>query len=57
MTNFCTLTCVAIESVLVPNTHFCLLLKNGKKVLDNKGYGGAMLMGLLKAFETINHDL
>ena len=29
------------------------LLENWKKVLDNKGFGGAMLMNLSKAF---NHD-
>ena len=26
-------------------------------MLDNKGYGGAILMDLSKAFDTINHDL
>ena len=25
--------------------------------LDNKGYGGAILMDLSKAFDTLNHDL
>ena len=39
------------------NTHFYLLLKNEKKVLDNKGYGWAILMDLSKAFGTISHDL
>ena len=33
------------------------LIENWKKVLDNKGFGGAVLMDLSKAFETINHDL
>ena len=28
-----------------------------KKVLDNKGFGGAASMDLSKAFDTINHDL
>ena len=28
-----------------------------KKILDNKGFGGAVLMELSKAFDTINHDL
>ena len=27
------------------------------KVLDNKGYGGVILMDLSKVFNTINHDL
>ena len=33
------------------------LIENWKKVLDNKGFGGAVLMDLSKAFDTINHDL
>ena len=33
------------------------LIEKWKKVLDNKGYGGAILMDLSKAFDTINHDL
>ena len=32
------------------------LIEKWKKVLDNKGFGGAMLMDLSKAFDTINHD-
>ena len=35
-------------------------MKNGKKVLDNKGFGGAVLIDLSKALNqlnTINHDL
>ena len=35
-------------------------MKNGKKgfvFLDNKGFGGAVMIGLSKVFETINHDL
>ena len=28
-----------------------------KKNLDQKGYGGAVLMDLFKAFDTLNHDL
>ena len=33
------------------------LIEKWEKVLDNKGYGGAILMDLSKAFDTINHDL
>ena len=33
------------------------LIENCKKVLDNKGFEGAVLMDLSKAFDTINHEL
>ena len=33
------------------------LIENWKKALDNKGFAGALLMDLSKAFDTINHDL
>ena len=33
------------------------LLENWKIVLDRKGYAGALLMDLSKAFDTLNHDL
>ena len=33
------------------------LIEISKKVLDRKGYGGAVLMDLLKIFDTINYDL
>ena len=33
------------------------LIENWKKVLDKKGFGGAVLMDLFKAFDTIKHDL
>ena len=33
------------------------LIENWKKSLDKKGYGGAVLMYLSKAFDTIKHDL
>ena len=32
------------------------LTEKWKKVLDNKDFGGAVLMGLSKAFDTINHE-
>ena len=33
------------------------LVENWRKRLDNKGFGGAMLMDLSKAFDTLNYDL
>ena len=33
------------------------LTENWKKVLHSKGFAGAVLMDLSKAFDTINHDL
>ena len=33
------------------------LIENMKITLDNKGFAGAVLMDLSKAFDTINHDL
>ena len=33
------------------------LIEKLKIVLDSKGYGGAVLIDLSKAFDTINHDL
>ena len=33
------------------------LIKNWKRVLDKTGFGGAVLMDLSKAFDTIKHDL
>ena len=33
------------------------LIERWPKSLDNKGYGGAVLMDLSKAFDTLNHDL
>ena len=33
------------------------IIEMWEKVLDNKRYGGAVLMDLSKAFNTINHDL
>ena len=33
------------------------LIEKWKKNLDDKGYGGAVLMDLSKAFDTLNHGL
>ena len=33
------------------------LIEKWKKILDKKGFGGAVLMDLSKAFDTINHEL
>ena len=34
-----------------------MLLEKWKKILDDNGYAGAILMDLSKAFDTINHEL
>ena len=41
------------------STQFALLslIEKWRKALDNKGYAGAVLMDLSKAFDTINHEL
>ena len=33
------------------------LIENWKKILDKKGFGGAVLMDLSKTYDTIKHDL
>ena len=33
------------------------LIEKWKKILDNKDFGGAVLMDLSKAFDTLSHDL
>ena len=40
------------------NSQYALLclIEKWKKELDNKGYAGAILMDLSKAFDTINHE-
>ena len=55
-TDQCPLPCVTMKTVTVPNKH-SFLIEKWKKVLDNKGHGGAILMDLSKAFITINHYL
>ena len=38
-------------------TALTMLLGKWEKILDDNGYAGAVLMDLLKAFDTINHEL
>ena len=33
------------------------LIERWKKILDEKGFGGAVLMDLSKAFDALNHEL
>ena len=33
------------------------LIEKWKKILDDKGFGGAVLMDLSKTFDTLNHKL
>ena len=47
---------MAIEKILIQASVVSFNLKL-EKVLDNKGFGGVVLMDLYKAFETINHDI
>ena len=48
---------MSIEKASVHNKHFWHLLKTGKKELVKKGSGGAILMDLSKAFDTIKSYL
>ena len=47
---------MAIEKASVHKRHWFLGSKDGKK-LGQKGNGGALLMDLSKAFDTLNHNL
>ena len=38
-------------------TALSFLIEKWKKIIDNTGYGAAILMDLSKAFDTINHEL
>ena len=38
-------------------TALTMLLEKWKKILDDNGYAGAVIMDLSKAFDTINHEL
>ena len=33
------------------------LIEKWKKILDDKGFGGAVLMDITKRFDTLNHEL
>ena len=48
---------MATEKVLSFSTHSFFKLKNEKKNLDNKEYGGLILPNLSKPFDTINYDV
>ena len=48
---------VAIEKNFNTQQALFALIENWKRVLDNKGFAGAVLIGLSKASGTINHDL
>ena len=45
------------EKVLTPITLFFSLIEKWEKTLDNKGYTGAVLIDLSKAFGTTNYEL
>ena len=40
-----------------PQNALICLIEKWKKIIDNHGYAGAVLMDLSKAFDTLNHDL
>ena len=40
-----------------PQTTLSSLIEKWKEIIDNKGYGAAILMDFSKAFDTINHEL
>ena len=39
-----------------PQNALLSLIEKWKKMIDNHGYSGAVLMDLSKAFDTLNHD-
>ena len=43
------------DSIL--KTTLLSILEKWKSTLDKRGFAGAVLMGLSKAFDTINHEL
>ena len=48
---------MAIEKNFNTQQALLALIEIWKKILDNKGFAGAVLMDLFKASDTINHDL
>ena len=36
---------------------YCLLQNVEKKIFDEKGFGGAVLMDLSRVFDILNHEL
>ena len=48
---------MAIEKNFNTQQTLLALIENWKRVLDNKGFAGAVLIGLSKASDTITHDL
>ena len=48
---------VAIEKIFNTQQALFVVIENWKRVLDNKGFAGAVLIGLSKAFGTIIYDL
>ena len=48
---------MGIEKVATPRKLWFLSQKNRKKILEDKGFGGAILMDLSKAFDTLNQKL
>ena len=49
--------CVGIEKAFSSQQALLSLIENWRNLLDKKGFGGAVLMDLSKAFDTIKHDL
>ena len=46
-----------IVKAIAPNMHSLDWLKNCRSSLDMKGFAGAILMDLYKAFDCLNHKL
>ena len=55
--SFCLHFYVAIDQAFSTQTASLLLIQRWEIMLDNKGYAGAVLMDLSKAFNTINYGI